>query len=126
MSKSNSWYIDPDTRDYVLEDGKPVQDKSLKTPTHIRFRARRQGWLYAPDDKWGSDFHTLKKNHNSTSAKTLQNVGQRALQPIINDGRADDVQFEIVEQTRHGAQIKVKITDAEGEPEEIVFNKIGV
>ena len=127
MSENNSWFIDPETRDYVLDDkGKPVQDKTLKTPSHIRFRAKREGWLYAPNNQWGSDFHLLKRNHTSASAKVLENVGQKALAPIITEGRATETEIEIIQQTRHGAQLRVKITDAEGEPQEIVFTKIGV
>lgn len=124
--KNNSWFLDPETGDYVLEDGAPVIDKGLKTPAFIRLRAKRQTWLYAPDTRWGSDYHLLKKNHSTTDTTQTVSVGNRALQPLLDDGRASEIDITIDRQSRPASRLKIGITDAQGEGEEIVLVPIKV
>lgn len=74
-----------------MENGSPVPSNSLIYPAFYRYRIPRGGWMYAPDDNYGSDFATVKKRFNGADLGGLVNIAQRALQPIIDDGRAGSV-----------------------------------
>jgi phage gp46-like protein len=117
--------MDPVARDYVVENGRPVEDVSLLTPAYFRLRTKRKTWMYAPDDRYGSDYHLIKKNLTASNNGRLAGVGERALQPLLDDGRADEIQVDLTQQSRHGAGIEFKITDAEGETEQFTFNPVG-
>lgn len=57
-----TWEVDPKTGDYVLVNGSPKETNSLKMAAYFRMRTRRDQWLYAPDNKYGSKFHQLARN----------------------------------------------------------------
>lgn len=118
-----SWKIDPQTRDYVMTKGSPTQDDTLKTPAYIRLMAPRNNWLYAPNDKWGSDYYLMHKRVGDYAA--VEEVATRALQPVIDDGRASDVEAVITDSQRGAAELKVNITDSSGIPEVFNFTPVG-
>ncbi len=123
--KSLGIKMDPVTKDYVIDKGAPVQDMGLLTPSYIRLTAPRDGWLYAPDEDWGSDFHTIKKSLSTSDASNLVNIGERALAPIVDDGRALETTVEITGRNRHNASLKLTIVDALGENEETFLVPVG-
>ena len=120
-----TWLVDPQTGDYVMDDkGKPTLVRGLKVPAYIRLKTRRLTWLYAPDDNFGSDFHLVGKRLTTRDSSLVQNIAGRALQPVVDDGRASEVQLSPLEVTRHTELFNTKIFDAQGEPEEFEFSPI--
>ena len=125
MSESNSLYINPETGDYELNQGKPVRDTSLKTPAYVRLKAKRGQWLYSPNEKWGSDFHLIKKNRTNKIASREISTAEKALDPLLDDGRATSVEVEVTERARHGTMLQTKIKESLGEGEQTILTPIG-
>jgi len=124
-----NWKIDPITGDYVMENGKPVQTNSLQIPAYFRLKIKRQQWLYAPDDNYGSDYFTVKKRPSSNAASRMESIGANALQPLIDDGRASEIELTSISATqtnRNNTGLEVKITDATGEVEAQTFKGLGI
>lgn len=122
---SESWKIDPSTLDYVMENGKPVIDIGLSTPAVIRLRGHRTKWLYAPDSKWGSDFYAIRQRNNQQTPKLLETTAQRALQPMLDDGRASSVTVVTTQTTRYSNLLNTQIIDAEGNETNLTVKPIG-
>lgn len=122
----SSWLVDPKTGDYVSENGSPVPTEDLRVPAFYRLKIHRQGWMYAPDDKYGSDYYLLRKRHSNADARTIETVGVRALQPIMDDARALDISVETKTQSRNGPGLEVVITDAQGEEQKLNLNPLSV
>ena len=121
-----NWTIDPKTGDYVMNGGSPIETSSLQVPAYIRLKTRRSNWLYAPDSDYGSDYYLLRKRQGVLDASTVETIGERALQPIVDDGRASEITVQTSQTARHGIAMETKIVDAKGEPEEITFVGLGV
>lgn len=122
-----SWVIDPKTGDYVMTNGAPVESTSLIYPAYYRLKVERTQWLYAPDVNYGSDFYTIKKRFTATDANVLTNLAERALQPMIDDGRASviDATF-LAPKSINDSELQVDITDAQGQPQVLNLPVIGV
>ena len=125
MTRSYSWLINPTTRDYVLEKGSPVKDKSLQFPAYARLRIGRGTWLYAPDADYGNDLHLITRQ-TKASPVLIENVMARALQPMIDDGRANTVEITPNGNARYGEQIIVTITDAEERNLSLTLDPVGL
>lgn len=122
---NDSFKIDPVIRDYVMQpNGKPEIDNSLRTPAFFRLRIPRRKWLYAPDDNYGSDYYLLKKNLNSSNS-SMVNIGLKALESFVDEDRAFDTEVEIVEKSRSGVGLEVKIQENINSEPETVFVPIG-
>lgn len=106
------WEVDPKTGDYVMEGGAPKITDSLKVPAYIRLKTKRGGWLYAPDTEYGSDFHLMKKRRSSENASTIEDAAARALQPMVDDGRATEIEVETQVLTRNNVGMQVDIVDS--------------
>jgi phage gp46-like protein len=118
---SKQWAIDPTRRDYEMTGGAPRETASLTVPAYYRLSAKRRTWMYAPDETWGSDFHLEKKRATNQDASRQETIAARALQPMIDDGRASEIEVNAAEKTRHGLSLAIRITDGQGEPEQINF-----
>ena len=123
---AQSWEIDPKTGDYVLEGGAPKQTDSLRIPAYFRLKAKRGTWLYAPDAQFGSDFYTLTKRPSENANKRLENIGIAALQPMLDDGRAQEITVDVTQNKRGATQLATTIVDASGEVEVETFTGLGV
>lgn len=114
--------MDPIKKDYQVDNsGKPVNERTLLTPCYFRLRIPRTQWLYKPNDDFGSDLKLLKKNSTAGNSTNLQDIAERALEPLIIDGRADDISATLTEKSRHGAGLDIAVQDARGEEEETFF-----
>lgn len=122
---NESWDVDPKTGDYVMESGVPKKGTSLLTPAYFRMKAKRGTWMYAPDSKWGSDFHLVTKRVSVTDGQFLESVAEKALQPMIDDGRASEVTITTAAQSRHNTGLEVELIDAQGDAEQLNFDPIG-
>lgn len=118
--------IDPVTRDYVMSGGKPVETSELTAPAYIRLKVPRTKWLYAPDDKFGSDFYLQKKHQTTADASSIENVAARALQPLVDDGRAVQIDVTAKSVQRGAASMNINITDAQGDPSSLSLEPIGI
>lgn len=110
-----SWDIDPKTGDYILDaGGNPRQTDSLRVPAYFRLKARRTQWLYAPNERWGADFYLLKKRRSTSDGSAVEAVAALALQPLIDDGRSEEIVIETTAVARQGIALKATITEASG------------
>lgn len=123
---SQHWDLDPKTGDYLLAGGSPIQVDSLRVPAYYRLKVRRNTWLYAPNDKYGSDFHLIKKRITGKDTSSIEGVAARALQPIADDGRAARLDISAVEATRHGVGLSVKILEQNGRLDQLSLPGLGV
>lgn len=122
----SSWSIEPKTGDYLQENGSPVPTESLQEPAYYRIKVRRNKWLYAPNTDYGSDFYTVKKRFQTGDVNSLSNLADRALEPMVSDGRAESVTTAYQKSSgRNDVQLQVDIIDAEGEPQSFNLPMIG-
>lgn len=122
---SESWNINPATGDYIIENGSPVPTESLKIPAYIRLKVKRGTWMYAPDSSYGSDLYLIKKRRTTQSPSNVETAASLALQPILDDGRASEIEVTATVATRNAVGLETKITDARGEPELLVIPSLG-
>lgn len=119
------WVIDPATGDYVMQNGAPVLSADLTYPAYYRCKIPRKKWLYAPDSNYGSDFATQYKQISSNTS-VLEAIATRAMQPIIDDGRAAAISVTTLQRSRTGTQLQTDITPVVGEVQTIQFDPIGL
>lgn len=116
--------LDPATGDYVIVNGRPVEDDTLNTPAYIRLKAKRTKWLFAPDSTWGSDLYLFQKQHTPPDDQSLCAAAQRALQPLIDAGRAIMVSAVNTASYRNASALTVTLVQTSGEPTSLVFNPV--
>lgn len=115
-----SWQINPMTKDYVMTNGAPVDSDDLIYPAYYRLMVQRTRWMYAPDTGYGSDFYTVKKHFSPNEVNSLTDIALKALQPMIDDGRASDIEATYGSSLgRNDAQLNITITDAMGQPQQL-------
>lgn len=119
------WDIDEKTGDYLQVNGSPIETDSLRIPAYIRLKVKRTQWLYAPDTDYGSDLYRIQKRQTNRDTSAIENIAGKALQPILNDGRAQRVDIDFQAVARHAVGIKVKIISAAGQIEELNLNPLG-
>lgn len=124
MQKSYSWLINPRTGDYNIENGDPQRDETLQFPAYLRLRLQRGSWLYAPDDTYGSTFSNVRKRTKNVQ-KLLIDVSENALQPLIDDQRAEAIQVESVGSGRNSEELEITIQENDGEVSSFVFETVG-
>ena len=125
QKKHYSWLIDPVTGDYVINKGNPVRDESLQFPAYARLKIKRNGWMYAPNKDYGSDYSSVRKRTNTTQA-LLESIGTKALQPLIDDGRASEVTFTLDESSRNGESQICSIVDTDSNILSFELSPVGV
>lgn len=121
-----SWNINSNTGDYVVERGAPVETESLQLPAFYRLKIKRGQWMYAPNKVYGSNLYLLLKNQSSKSASAVESATLDALQPILDDGRAETIDALIQESSRHGLGVQINILDNAGDVERFAFQGLGV
>lgn len=123
---AQNWDLDPKNGDYIMEDGAPKQTDSLRIPAYVRLKTPRTRWLYAPDDRFGSDFYLLQKRQTTRDASQVETVAVNALQPIADDGRARSIEVDAVQVARHGVGLETKIVEASGRLDNLLLPSLGV
>lgn len=123
---AQNWDLDPEKGDYLMQGGSPKQTDSLKVPAYFRLKVKRNRWMYAPDRDYGSDYYTVAKRPSSNANTRLENIGAVALQPLVDDGRASSVELNVVQNTRNNVGLQVKVVDASGEEESMLFRGLGL
>jgi phage gp46-like protein len=121
-----SWQVDPKTGDYLMTNGSPIDDPSLIYPAYYRIKVSRTRWMYAPNDRFGSDLYTVKKRFTVNDMNPVNNLVSRALQPIIDDKRAKSVSVEIQAPFgRNDVEMAVTIVDSQGKPQTLNLPAVG-
>lgn len=115
MQNGEGWLMDPATRDYQIDGGSPVVDTSLKMPIYFRTMIPRTRWMYAPNPKYGSDFWAYRDRLSQSSGAIAEAIETRALQPLIEDGRAVSIDVAVDTVERAGITLDVKALDAAGQ-----------
>lgn len=123
-NKTYNPLINPGTGDYVVTNGDTVQDFTLQFPAYLRLKVQRKKWLYAPDNNYGADFYKILKRSSNTP-KVLETVAVKALQPLIDDGRAKEITAESMPQARNICNIEVNILEANNYLQTFEFNPVG-
>lgn len=123
---NTGWNINPDNGDYLQANGQPINTESLTLPAYYRLKTKRKTWLYAPDDKYGSDFFKVFKRSTTQNNTKLESIAGRALQPILDSGRASNIQVTTTTTSRTGVAMQTDITDAQGQVQTVTFTGLGV
>lgn len=119
---AETWKINPKTGDYIMENGSPVPTERLLEPAYYRLKASRGKWMYAPNNRWGSDYYLARRRFNGGDLSPLANIGDRALAPLVEDGRARSavVSFDTEQQvSRHNAALVADLIDDQGQAEKL-------
>jgi phage gp46-like protein len=118
-----SWQINANTGDYVLQNGSPVIDTTLKTPAYIRLKSPRTRWLYAPDNNYGSDYYL--SHVRIASSSQVDDIAKRAMQPFLDTNRAQSVDVETVAAARGAIEQNITITDSVGQNYTLNLTPVG-
>lgn len=105
--------IDPLTRDYVQSGGGRAYTRTIATKLHHAVRAHRGSWVGDPDR--GSELHRIARgNVDRTTKAETENALRDAIQPLIDEGLARDL--EIAVDTSDVARVfaETSITDTQG------------
>jgi phage gp46-like protein len=121
---AQDWSIDPKTGDWVIEKGSPIETDSLLVPAYYDLKIQKGKWLYATA-KEGSEFHTIKKNPTVGGKKIMENIGEKALQVMLDDGRASSITVTAEAPARGVFDLTTKIVDAQGNVDKTTFKGIG-
>lgn len=121
---ANHWEVDPKNGDYVMEGGAPKQTESLRIPAYYRMKIPRTKWMYAPNDKYGSLFWSVRKRVSTQDNSLLENMAADAIQPIVDDGRAIQAEVTTVAVARHGVGMSAVLTDSSAKPQTLVLPQI--
>lgn len=123
---ANNLEIDPATGDYVVENGRLIETDDLRVAAYFRLRTRKQLWLYADDDQFGSTFYLMMTRAGFRSPRLLENVARDALAPLIDDGRASTIEVRATDQNLTRTLLEVGIINSEGKPEQFTFAPLQV
>ena len=118
---------DMGTGDYTVTDGKPDLTDSLAPACRARVRGHRTRWLYKPDDDWGSDLYSYRKKKSVDFRDGLgESIVLKALQPLEEDLRADNIEVETQFSKRGGVAFAVNLLDLQRREELPVTIPVGV
>lgn len=118
---SQNLKINPQTGDYIVVNGRPVEDGTLNTPAYLRLKISRNKWMYAPDTQYGSDFYLYQSRHTASDDVGLLSVAQRALQPLVDSGRATQITIGEMGSARSNFECSAEITQANGQTTTLTF-----
>lgn len=109
-------FVNPLSGDYVMREGLPERDpaKGLANAAYLRLKTPLGSWWQ--DANFGSRLYELKREKDVNRISVLaKQYCEIALQPILDDGRAS--QIEIDTEQRHNGRLSLHIiiTDAAGE-----------
>lgn len=105
---------DPVTGDYVMQTGanagKPLIDSTLAPPARTLLRAHRGGWMH--NTELGSDFHSYKRRKSVNFSDGLaETIALKGLQPLVDSGRADNLEAVTEFTQRGGVAVRVNLLD---------------
>lgn len=82
--------------------------------------------MYAPDSKFGSDYYKLVRNNTTKPQTALENIAARAVQPIVDDGRANNIAVTVTGVSRDGVSVEVDISSGQTQVSTLNLTGLGV
>lgn len=125
MSRHYSWLINPQTKDYVMADGAPMRDETLQFPAYVRLKVEKEAWMYAPSRDFGSSLSGTTRRQKTTPTLTRK-LMEKALEPLLLDGRAVTIDVEVKNISRYGVDTDIVIVDASGQDQTLELRQISV
>lgn len=121
-----SWEPDPDNLgDYKMSGGSPVQTNSLRVPAYIRLKVKKGKWMYAPNLDYGSDLDQIRKLQTNRDIVLFERTAEKALQPMVDDGRAATIAIDFRASARGGIGLNSRIFQANGIFEDLNLQSVG-
>lgn len=106
-------FVDPITRDYVIQDGSAKRDVADGLSNAVYIRLMTPLGSYWRDATLGSRLHELQRMKDLSRVGILaKQYAETALQPLLDDGRALDISVT-VEQLHNGRiNMEIQVTSA--------------
>lgn len=109
-------FIDPVTRDYVLEAGTPLRDPAQGLANAVYLRLMTPLKSYWPDETFGSRLHELQREKDLARVALLaRQYAEQALAPILLDGRATAIVITAERPGNGRMLLLIEVTAASGE-----------
>jgi len=124
-NKHYSWLINPTTKDFVMENGSPVKDETLHFPAYARLKIEKEAWMYAPSKDYGNSLAGLSKRQKTTPT-LAQKLMEKALEPIMQDGRAESIEVSVKAVSHFGVDLDISITDAANQNQTIELRQVNI
>ncbi|GAB6124334.1 phage GP46 family protein [Humidesulfovibrio idahonensis] len=108
-------YLDPTTGGYTLTDGSLTQDPARGLANAVFLRLMTPLGSYWEDATLGSRLHELAREKDLARVAILaKQYSEQALQPLLDDGRAQAIAVETERQHDGWLRLAVRVTDAGG------------
>lgn len=109
-------WIDPQTGDYVMVDGKPQRDPAGGLANAVYLRLMTPLGSYWADATLGSRLHELEREKDVSRVAVLaRQYAEQALAPILKDGRATLINVSTERPGNGRMLLLIEVTAASGE-----------
>jgi phage gp46-like protein len=109
-------FIDPTTRDYVLQAGGAQRDPASGLANACYLRLTVPLGSYWPDKTFGSRLHELQREKDVARVAMLaKQYAEQALAPIVADGRASRIDVSTERPGNGRLHLLIEVTAASGE-----------
>ena len=81
--------------------------------------------MYAPSRDYGNSLVGLGKRQTTTPGLALKLI-EKALAPILNDGRASEIEVDVSEVTRYGISTTINIIDENNQDQTIELRQVNI
>lgn len=107
-------FIDPITRDYVLQDGSPKRDVAGGLSNAIYIRLMTPLGSYWRDATLGSRLHELQRMKDLSRVGILaKQYAESALQPLLDDGRVTELNISTEQLHNSRLSLLIQVTGAD-------------
>jgi|CXWL01.1.fsa_nt_gi phage gp46-like protein len=119
-------YLNPLTADYLIDSGRVVADPANGVANAVYLRLMTPLGSWWADKTLGSRLHELAREKDLPRVAVLaRQFVQMALQPVLDDGRANSITVDTQRAHDGRLQLRVEVEAAHGE--RMVFNQfVGV
>lgn len=108
--------IDPATGGYQVQNGAPVRDPAGGLENAVYLRLRTPLGSYWADPTLGSRLHELQREKDLSRVAVLaRQYAEQALEPIVADGRATEIQVSVDRPGNGWLYLLIEVTAASGE-----------
>ena len=118
---------DPSNGDYVVVNGSPVRTNSPTVPAFIRTKVPRAAWLYAPNNKYGSNVAKITRftGKRNGAATAIESAVAQSIEPMVELGEIQDSSVTAIDANRNGVQVKIVLLDINGQEQELILRPVG-
>jgi len=112
---ARSIWINSLTGDYETESGSLLNANTLLTEGYVRLAAPKGGWMYAPDNTFGSDLYKFFGKRSKNSNQALLQTQEVALRPLLTSQRVKTYTVTPTGYTLGRYAFNISMTDQVGE-----------